>query len=528
MFRTKKLPLQFRVMIYAMAMLFGTILLGGIFVAFSQAQQARQSLEDQVLLSASHLAESPMVVEALQADYADESLRTMLQKLRVENDLLYIVVVDMTATRLTHPNPSEIGELFVGDDISDVLENGHTYTSEFEGTLGPSLRAFTPIYNHIDEQIGAVSVGISTDRVDAYVSDHLSSLFISIGISLMIGTIGSFLLAKRIKQTLYGMEPEDIAHRLKEREAMLSSVQEGVIATDQSGMIIVANASAKATFHSNLIGLSIYDAWPDLPIQQQLEHQQMAKDELHRYQSTEMITNRIPVIVNESTVGTLVTFRDKSELDHLLERLAGVENYAQQLRMQTHEFMNKLHIIGAMVYTESYGELEEYIETLSTSYQAGVNEVGKYVKDVTLASYLSNQLERLHQSGVHITVTGEGTWPELHYSSQLDTWITVIGNALNNAYDAINQQTNREITLRFSTENTNLVLEISDNGNGFTNEQLSTFKQQGFSTKGLDRGFGLTIMLNAIAIANGTYEFDSLVGKGTTLNVKIPYKKKED
>lgn len=254
----------------------------------------------------------------------------------------------------------------------------------------------------------------------------------------------------------------------------------------------------------------------------------MAKDELHRYQSTEMITNRIPVIVNESTVGTLVTFRDKSELDHLLERLAGVENYAQQLRMQTHEFMNKLHIIGAMVYTESYGELEEYIETLSTSYQAGVNEVGKYVKDVTLASYLSNQLERLHQSGVHITVTGEGTWPELHYSSQLDTWITVIGNALNNAYDAINQQTNREITLRFSTENTNLVLEISDNGNGFTNEQLSTFKQQGFSTKGLDRGFGLTIMLNAIAIANGTYEFDSLVGKGTTLNVKIPYKKKED
>ncbi|WP_265181810.1 hypothetical protein [Geomicrobium sp. JCM 19055] len=33
MFRTRKLPLQFRVMIYAMAMLFGTILLGGIFVA---------------------------------------------------------------------------------------------------------------------------------------------------------------------------------------------------------------------------------------------------------------------------------------------------------------------------------------------------------------------------------------------------------------------------------------------------------------------------------------------------------------
>ncbi|WP_042430681.1 hypothetical protein [Geomicrobium sp. JCM 19039] len=61
---------------------------------------------------------------------------------------------------------------------------------------------------------------------------------------MLIGAAGAYLLALRLKRTLHNLEPEAIAQRLKEREAMLESVQEGVIATDNEGTIIVMNEAA--------------------------------------------------------------------------------------------------------------------------------------------------------------------------------------------------------------------------------------------------------------------------------------------
>src|SRR5690606_16016003 len=84
--------------------------------------------------------------------------------IRTENDLLYIVVMDNQKIRYTHPVRKQIGQTFVGTDAERVF-TGESYVSENVGTLGRSMRAFHPVYDDQGKQIGAVSVGISTDAI---------------------------------------------------------------------------------------------------------------------------------------------------------------------------------------------------------------------------------------------------------------------------------------------------------------------------------------------------------------------------
>ena len=44
-------------------------------------------------------------------------------------------------------------------------------------------------------------------------------------------------------------------------------------------------------------------------------------------------------------IGTVFTFRNKTEIDLLTKELTRVKQYADALRAQTHEFTNKLSLI---------------------------------------------------------------------------------------------------------------------------------------------------------------------------------------
>ena len=49
-------------------------------------------------------------------------------------------------------------------------------------------------------------------------------------------------------------------------------------------------------------------------------------------------------------VGAIATFRDKTEIRKLAEELTGIRLYAEALRAQSHEFMNKMHVVLGLTY----------------------------------------------------------------------------------------------------------------------------------------------------------------------------------
>lgn len=273
------------------------------------------------------------------------------------------------------------------------------------------MRAFEPVYNQEGTQIGAISVGISTKVINQAVWDSLKITILGTVLSLGLGLTGSYFLARRLKKTLFDLEPQEIAYMIEEREAMLDSVSEGVIAINAEHQIIIANPSSgfmleRAGYHGNIIGEKIIDVWPELSLEVLLNGEKAVYDKSVRFGNAEMITNSVSFKVDKNGVGALVTFRDRNELDAIMKKLFGVESYAHTLRMQTHEFMNKLHIIGAMVYTESYEELAEYVDSLSQIYQRETGMISAHIDDVAIAGYLLTKLERLEQLQIDVDIQG--------------------------------------------------------------------------------------------------------------------------
>lgn len=172
----------------------------------------------------------------------------------------------------------------------------------------------------------------------------------------------------------------------------------------------------------------------------------------------------------------------------MLEQLSGAKTYAESLRVHTHEFMNKLHVISAMVHTESYKELQAYIKRISHHYQQDVGWVSSHVKDPVLAGYLLNKLSFLQEHGVEVTLTGREAWPAITRPDVLDALITIIGNTLDNAYEAIAGQEDKEVMVELSSTMEGwLEWTVRDNGPGLA-EELAGEIRKGNSTKGEGRG----------------------------------------
>ncbi|MGQ7789885.1 Spo0B domain-containing protein [Shigella flexneri] len=86
-------------------------------------------------------------------------------------------------------------------------------------------------------------------------------------------------------------------------------------------------------------------------------------------------SNTVPVRSNGVIIGAISTFRDKTEVCKLMQRLDGLVNYADALRERSHEFMNKLHVILGLLHLKSYKQLEDYILKTANNYQEEIGSL---------------------------------------------------------------------------------------------------------------------------------------------------------
>ena len=96
---------------------------------------------------------------------------------------------------------------------------------------------------------------------------------------------------------------------------------------------------------------------------------------------------------------------------------------------------------------------------------------------------------------------------------------------LNNASDAI--ETNGKITISCKMEGTNILLEVSDDGNGIDEVHLKRVFDPFFTTRevGAGTGLGLTVCRNIAKAHGGDIAISSQPGSGTRVQVLLPMKK---
>lgn len=471
-------------------------------------------------------AQSNIVKSGLKDKSKEQQIQHYTSEIKSVTDVSFIVVMDMNSIRKSHPNSDLIGKKFQGGDESPALK-GKEIITESKGTLGKSLRSFTPIYDN-GKQIGLVAVGIPIETVNEAFAAGMRDIFIGLIIGMFFGIMGAYLLARYIKKILHGLEPAIIAKRLEERNTMLQSVHEGIVAVDKEGKINLINKSAtqifkKAGLAENPIGLKINEYLDSTQLHNVVELGRPEVDEEQNINGVKILVNRVPLYVNNQIVGAISTFRDKTEMSRLSEQLVGVKTYAETLRAQSHEFSNRLHVIMGMLQMENYEEVKQYIrEIVSFSVQENVN-IATQIKDAALAGFLIGKLSLAREKNIELTIHINEIVPEPHDNQLTHEIITVIGNLIDNSIDALANQNSKIIKVKLNYTQQKLKIDITDSGEGLSSHMQQKIFEKGYSTKGDNRGYGLYLINESVKKLNGSINIDNDSDGYTKFIVEIPY-----
>ncbi|MCK9907109.1 PAS domain-containing protein, partial [Frankia sp. Cpl3] len=73
---------------------------------------------------------------------------------------------------------------------------------------------------------------------------YRDKIYLIVLVSITVGVIGAIWLSNRFKRAIFGLEPEEIAAMFVERNAVIASVREGIVAIDRHGKITMVNQAA--------------------------------------------------------------------------------------------------------------------------------------------------------------------------------------------------------------------------------------------------------------------------------------------
>ena len=526
--RKRPMKLGTTVILMVSAVLFSVLLVVHL-IYFSQiSNTTRDALADKALAVARTLANSPEIREGLKKKPEDSGIQAIAQAVNKRNDFLFIVVTDMKSIRYSHPEAQRIGQPFKGDDILLALQ-GKENVAINRGFLAKALRVFTPIYDDHHQQIGVVSIGLELSRVTEQINNSRGSIFWSILFGVLVGLLGTWVLVKVLKRILFGLEPYEISNLFEQRQAMLHSIKEGVIAVDDSGEVTLINQAAqelldyrKSQDDAQLSTLS--HAWSQVvDLSQVLRDGTPRRDEEITVKDRLLLINTVPVLSNGRIIGAISTFRDKTEVRKLMQRLDGMVNYADALRERSHEFMNKLHVILGLLHLKSYKQLENYIIKTANNYQEEIGSLLGKIKSPVIAGFLLSKINRTSDLGHSLIISNESQLPENSNEDQVAVLITVLGNLIENALEALGQEPGGEISVSLHYRHGWLHCEVNDDGPGIAPERIDHIFEKGVSSKGTERGVGLALVKQQVENVGGNISVESEPRVFTQFFVQLPW-----
>ena len=151
--------------------------------------------------------------------------------------------------------------------------------------------------------------------------------------------MGTWLIAREVKRSIFGLEPYEIAALYRERTALLESIREGIIAINEQGEVTVMNQQAAQILGftpEDAVGKPIVKLLPETRMLEVLKTGKGEYDQEMMIKEEEVIVNRVPILEKEHVSGVVSSFRRAQDIDRLVQELTSIREYSQALRAQTH------------------------------------------------------------------------------------------------------------------------------------------------------------------------------------------------
>lgn len=523
------LKLQTRMLLtFGLLALVQTGIMGG-FSLHLIATALQDQVGERALEVAKTVADIPQIQQAVNRH--DSALLQPLSLVIAHNaGARFVVIGDKQGIRLTHPIPERIGKPMVGGDNPPALEHGLSYISKAKGSLGWSMRGKAPVFDPTGERIiGVVSVGYMLDSVDRIIAGYQTNVLGVIAGALLLSLLAVSWFTRHFKKAIFGLEPEQIAQLYEQRNAILEAVREGIVAVDVDGRIIAFNRAATETLtiqpQAPLTGRLIQQVLPQTGLMGVVESGEVELDREVWIDERCLIVNRIPLHIGERIVGAVASFRRKDELDQVSRRLTRIQEYAETLRSQSHEYSNKLQTISGLIQIGAQEEALALIGQEVVGHQTLIHLLVEAVPDPVLAGCLLGKYNRARELGLTLWIDPESHMVDLPARLPRERLVSIVGNLLDNALEATlrHHGENGQIRLTMTDLGHDLIFEIEDQGPGIPSERQAQIFEKGFTSKDVPgHGLGLHLVQTQLRHLGGSIDIECADTGGSRFIVYIP------
>ena len=211
----KPVTLQSRIFSYGALFVSVIAVIIGLSFYYTMSQGIEQQIGERALSIAMTTADRPDIRAGFEHEHPTEALQPIAEAIRLKTGAEYVVIGNNEGVRYAHPVPERIGKKMVGDDNERALKLGESYISEATGSLGPALRGKAPVFNEQGHIIGVVSVGFLTTDISSMFFQYADNILYIVLIAIILGVIGSSILARNIKKELFDLEPAEAVAKEK-------------------------------------------------------------------------------------------------------------------------------------------------------------------------------------------------------------------------------------------------------------------------------------------------------------------------
>jgi sensor histidine kinase regulating citrate/malate metabolism len=460
---------------------------------FDARRDTREHARDQAVTVAQSVADSPTVRSALATSDPCDRLQPYAEEVRADTGVDFVVVMRLDRTRCTHPDPDQIGKHFIGD--LGGAPDGKVFTQEYTGTLGRSARAVVPVFAAPGGSVIAmVSVGITLERIDSQLRRSLVAIGLAALSVLAFGIAGAWLISRRLQRQTHGLGELEITRMYEYYQAVLHAVREGLMLLDSDRRVQLVNDEARRllSLPEDVVGRVVDDLGLPPALVAAATGDTAEADDIYVTGEHVLVVSSSPAYWGGREVGAVVTLRDRTELIDVTGELDVVRGFSESLRSQNHEAANRLHTVVSLI---EMGRTDDAVSFATEELQIAqrlTDEVVGAVEEPVLAALLLGKTAQAAERGVDLSVGGDlraGTGPV-----EPRDLVTVVGNLVDNAMDAVAGTEDRRVEVRLSGDAQVVTVVVGDSGPGIAAGDAERVLERGWSTKASGSGIGLALV----------------------------------
>ena len=195
------------------------------------------------------------------------------------------------------------------------------------------------------------------------------------------------------------------------------------------------------------------------------------------------------------------TYKKTEEFNQLYNQVESVKTLLNRYKKYNHENKNQLIVIreNSVGNEKVVNYIDSILEENNGHKDKWINELS-YISDIGISGFLSVKINNMLDNNINVILNISPQVKKFNFSEinskEYKDLCRIIGIYLDNAYEASRETEKKEVTIEILLDNKKLLIIISNSFN--MNFDLDKIDKEGYSTKGVNHGVGLSLARDII------------------------------